>query len=75
MKQSDVVADFKDRNLPVVSSSNVYKVALLVPDCKDGDKLQMDLCWYLQLQEFDVQNVECGCGADIECQVSDCAPG
>lgn len=53
MKQSDAVADFKDRNLPVVSSSNVYKVALLVPDCKDGDKLQMDLCWYLQLQEFE----------------------
>lgn len=53
MKQSDVVADFKDKYLPVVSSSNVYKVALLVPECVCDVKLSMDLLWYLQLQEFE----------------------
>lgn len=51
--QEKVVAEFKDKYLPVVSSSNVYKVALLVPNCRDEIKITMEEYWYLQLQEFE----------------------
>lgn len=53
MSQEKVVAEFKNKNLPVVSSSNVYNVALLVPNCPDWIKTTMEECWYLKIQEFE----------------------
>ena len=51
-RQDELVASFKDDHYAVLRNSNIYNVALLVPECPDGIKIAMVEDWYFELREF-----------------------